>query len=121
MDFLELINSLNFTNVFWQLGATLIFMVADIITGLIQAVITNTLDSKIMRQGILRKALLILVVFLSFIIQFAFNITYITKVICIYLIVMEIISILENLKNAGVDLGKLGDILKSKEQKDKEE
>lgn len=114
MNIEQIINSLNFTTIFWQAGATLIFMVADIITGLIQAVINKNLDSQKMREGILRKALLILVVILSFISQYAFNIPAISKVVCIYIIVMEIISIFENIKKAGVDLGKLGEILKIK-------
>lgn len=114
MNIEQIINSLNFTTIFWQAGATLIFMVADIITGLIQAVINKNLDSQKMREGILRKALLILVVILSFISQYAFNIPAISKVVCIYIIVMEVISIFENLKKAGVDLGKLGEILKIK-------
>lgn len=114
MNIEQIINSLNFTTIFWQAGATLIFMIADIITGLIQAVINKNLDSQKMREGILRKALLILVVILSFISQYAFNIPAISKVVCIYIIVMEEISIFENLKKAGVDLGKLGEILKIK-------
>ena len=71
-----------------------------------------------MREGILRKILLILVVILSFIFQYAFNIPAISKVVCIYIIVMEIISILENLKKAGIELGKLGDLLKIKNEND---
>lgn len=114
MNIEQIINSLNFTTIFWQAGATLIFMVADIVTGLIQAVINKNLDSQKMREGILRKALLILVVILSFISQYAFNIPAISKVVCIYIIIMEEISIFENLKKAGVDLGKLGEILKIK-------
>ena len=114
MNLEQIINSLNFTTIFWQAGATLIFMVVDIISGIIQAVINKSLDSQKMREGILRKALLILVVILSFIAQYAFNIPAISKVVCIYIILMEVISIFENLKKAGVDLGKLGELLKIK-------
>lgn len=114
MNIEQIINSLNFTNIFWQGGATLIFMVGDIISGIVQAVINKNLDSQKMREGLLRKILLILIVILSFIFQYAFNIPTISKVVCIYLIVMEIISILENIKKAGVELGKLGELLKIK-------
>lgn len=116
MNIEQIITSLNFTNIFWQGGATLIFMIADIVSGVIQAVINKNLDSQKMREGILRKMLLILVVILSFIFQYAFNIPAISKVVCIYLIVMEIISIMENLKKAGIDLGKLGELLKVKQE-----
>ena len=71
-----------------------------------------------MREGILRKILLILVVILSFIFQYAFNIPAISKVVCTYIILMEIISILENVKKVGIDLGKLGDLLKIKNEND---
>lgn len=116
MNIEQIITSLNFTNIFWQGGATLIFMIADILSGVIQAIINKNLDSQKMREGLLRKMLLILVVILSFIFQYAFNIPAISKVVCIYLIVMEIISIMENLKKAGIDLGKLGELLKVKQE-----
>lgn len=118
MNIEQIITSLNFTNIFWQGGATLIFMIADIVSGVIQAIINKNLDSQKMREGILRKMLLILVVILSFIFQYAFNIPAISKVVCIYIIVMEIISILENIKKAGIDLGKLGELLKVKTEEE---
>lgn len=114
MNIEQIINSLNFTTIFWQAGATLLFMISDIISGLIQAVINKTLDSQKMREGILRKALLILIIILSFVAQYAFNIPAISKVVCIYIIIMELISIFENITKAGVDIGKLGEILKIK-------
>ena len=109
-----IIENLEFTSLFWQVIATLVFMLADVISGLISAVIRNDLDSKVMREGLLRKILLILVVALSFVISSAFGINIISKVVCIYIIIMEVISILENLKKAGIDLGKLGELLKIK-------
>lgn len=60
--------------------------------------------------------MLVLVVILSFIVQFAFNITYLSKVVCIYIIVMEVVSIIENLKKAGVDMGKLTDLINLKKE-----
>lgn len=118
MNIEQIITSLNFTNIFWQGGATLIFMIGDIISGIIQAIINKNLDSQKMREGLLRKILLILIMILSFIFQYAFNIPIISKAVCIYLIVMEIISILENLKKAGIDLGKLGELLKVKAEEE---
>ena len=114
MEFEQILECLDFTNIFWQGGATLIFMVADIITGFMQAVINKDVDSQKMREGIMRKGLLILVIILSFVAQYAFNIPQVSKVVCLYIIFMEIISILENVKKAGIDLGKLGELLKIK-------
>lgn len=114
MEFEQILEALDFTNIFWQGGATLIFMVADIITGFMQAIINKDVDSQKMREGIMRKGLLILVIILSFVAQYAFNIPQVSKVVCLYIIFMEVISILENVKKAGIDLGKLGELLKIK-------
>lgn len=121
MDFSYILENFNFVNIFWQLGTPLIFMLGDIISGVVQAIINKNLDSKIMREGLLRKGLLILILFLAFIVEHAFGVTFISKVVSLYIIVMEIISIAENVQKAGVDLGKLGNLLKSQEQKESED
>lgn len=110
----QIINTLNFSSLLWQVIGTFIFMLADIISGFISAVIQKNVDSQKMREGLLRKILLVIIIALSFIVQYTFNITSISKVVCIYIIVMEVISILENIKKAGIDLGRLGEILKIK-------
>lgn len=111
----ELFNNLQFSNIIWQLIAPLIFSGVDILTGYIQAVINKNVDSKIMREGLLHKFLLIVAILLGYVIKYAFNLNFVAPAITIYICIMEIMSILENLKKAGVDLGKLGDILKNKE------
>lgn len=110
------IENLNFANTFWQIGTTLFFMLGDIISGVVSAVILKNLDSQKMREGLLRKVLLILIVLLGFIVGGAFKITFVSKAVCIYIIVMETVSILENVKKAGIDLGKLGELLKIKQE-----
>lgn len=114
MDFMMIIERFNFSNVMWQIATPLIFSLADIITGYIAAIINKNVDSQKMRVGLLHKILIILVVLLSFILQFAFSIKFLSSSVCIYVIFMEIVSILENVKKAGLDIGKLGDILKEK-------
>lgn len=114
MEIEILLEKLNFSGVIWEIAVPLIFSLADVITGYIQAVINNDVDSQKMRIGLLHKILIILVIILSFIIGLAFNISFIPKTVCIYVFLMEFVSILENLKKAGLDLGKLGDILKDK-------
>ena len=110
------IQNLDFTNTFWQVGTTLFFMLGDIISGVVSAIILKNLDSQKMREGLLRKVLLILIVLLGFVVGGAFKITFVSKAVCIYIIVMETISILENVKKAGIDLGKLGELLKIKQE-----
>lgn len=121
MSFEEILKSVQFVNVFWQLLAPLIFMLADVVTGIIQAVINNDLDSKVMRKGLLRKALLIIILLLSVVIEKAFGMKIISKIISLYLILMEVISIAENLTKAGIDIGKFGTLLKATEKKEEEE
>lgn len=115
----ELINTLSFANITWQLIGSLIFILADVLSGVISALIQKNLDSQKMREGLLRKTLLIIVIALSFVIDLTFNITVVSKVVCIYIIVMEVISILENLKKAGIDLGRIGELLKIKKEQEK--
>lgn len=114
MEFYDLIKNLNFSSVMWQIATPLIFSISDIITGYIQALINKNVDSQKMRVGLLHKVLILIIIVLSFTIQFAFNIKYIASFVCIYVTLMEIVSILENLKKANIDLGRLGDILKNK-------
>lgn len=115
-DLVQVIDKLNFSNVIWQIMTPLIFSLFDIITGYIQAWINKNIDSKVMRVGLLHKVLILIIIVLSYVIQFAFNINYIATVVSIYVILMEIVSILENLKKSGVDIGRLANILKSKEE-----
>ncbi len=109
------ISDMNFTSMIWQICGTLAFILADIISGFISALINHNVDSQKMREGLLRKMLLIIIIALSFIVQYAFfNMTIISKTVCVYIIFMEIVSILENLMKAGIDLKKLGELLNIK-------
>ena len=114
MELTEIINTLNFTSLTWQVIATLVFILFDVITGFISAIIQKNVDSQKMREGLLRKILLIIIILLSFIVQYGFGIAAISKIVCIYIISMEVVSILENLQKAGIDLGRLSEILKIK-------
>lgn len=114
MELYELLNNLNFSSILWQILTPILFSAADVITGFIQAIINKNVDSSIMRTGLLHKILIILVIILSFIIDITFSLPFISKIVCIYVIVMELISILENISKAGIDLGKLAEIIKIK-------
>lgn len=113
----DLLQTLTFSNIIWQVITPLIFSGLDILTGYIQALINKNVDSKIMREGLLHKCLLIVAIIIGYVVEYAFGIGAVAQVITVYICLMEIMSILENLKKAGLDLGKLGDILKNKEEK----
>lgn len=107
MEIEEIIKSLDFSNIGWQIATPIIFSIADIITGFIQAIINNDVQSQKMRQGLLHKVLIIIILLLSFIASITFNISIISKFVAIYIIVMETISIFENLKKAGINFDEL--------------
>lgn len=119
MELNEIIANLDFSSILWQILTPIIFSLSDVLTGFIQAVINNNLDSKIMRQGLLHKVLIILLVILSFVVDKTFNLPIVSKIVCIYIIIMETISIFENLSKAGLNFGKLTDLLKIKGKEEK--
>lgn len=114
MEFIEIMKNLNFSSIIWQIITPLIFSLFDVITGYIQAVINKNVDSQKMRVGLLHKVLIIMIIILGFIIQLAFKINYISSFICIYVTLMELVSIFENLKKSNIDVGKIGNFLKTK-------
>ena len=113
MDLYEIIKDLNFTSVAWQIFTPLCFSFAAFVTGYIQAVINHDVQSKKMRVGLLHKTLIFLVIILSFIVHLAFDLKYVFYFVCIYVVLMEIISILENLKKAGLEIGNFGKTLEA--------
>ena len=60
----------------------------------------------------------VLVLCLSILLDITFNLHFCSKAVSIYIIVMELLSIVENLTKAGVEMGKLSDILKIKNEGD---
>lgn len=112
MNIENIIANLNFVSMFWQLLAPLVFILADIITGFVQAVINNDVDTTKMRTGLLHKVLLLLLLGLGFVLDSTFGFNFCMKSIAIYIIIMELLSIFENLTKAGINLGKLSEILK---------
>ena len=115
----EIINTINFSSIAWQILTPLIFSLADVITGFIQAVINKNVDSQVMRTGLLHKVLITLIVLLSFVADLAFSLNFISRIVCIYVVIMETTSILENLKKAGMEVGKLTSILLDKRKEGK--
>nr|DAZ10844.1 MAG TPA: holin [Caudoviricetes sp.] len=111
----EIIKTLSFSSIAWQVITPLVFSGLDILTGYIQAVINKNVDSKIMREGLLHKCLLIVAIVIGYIVEYAFNLSAVSSVITVYICVMELMSILENIKKAGIDL-KILDFLKNKEE-----
>lgn len=85
---------------------TIIFIIFDIITGVLQALITGTFESHIMRKGGLRKLCLLVVIAFGVVLDFSQTLVDLgfdfpcLSWICAYISLMEIMSIIENINLA---------------------
>ena len=101
----SVVKEIQFTHRYWVLLLPLILMSADIVTGWIQATINGTWDSTKMRTGLFRKSGEMLVIVIAYVISVAIALPVdIPAWIAIYIIIMEIISVCENLDQAGVPM-----------------
>lgn len=96
----------------WVLWFALIFILLDVISGYAQAIANRCLDSSKMRKGFWHKLAIILVLILADIIDAGLNMGMVTmgvtapifEVACGYVVVMELTSILENVKMMNPEL-----------------
>ena len=100
---MDQLRNISFTHRYWILFLPLFLMAADVITGWIQATINETWDSTKMRVGLYRKSGEILVIVIAYVIYAAINLPVdMPAFIAGYIIIMEIISVAENLDEAGL-------------------
>ena len=82
---------------------TFCFIAVDFVTGLCKAFATGTFRSKIMRQGLFHKVALLLVLLLGWLMDYAQTFVDlgvdlpVGAAACVYIILMELFSALENL------------------------
>jgi toxin secretion/phage lysis holin len=88
----------------WSILLACVMMCADIVVGFVQAAINNQLSSTKMRQGLLHKVLILILIFICLAIEIGIGHTVklpydipTCEVVCGYVIVMELVSILENI------------------------
>lgn len=88
----------------WGIALACVMMVSDVVVGFIQAAINNQLSSTKMRQGLLHKILILILIFVCLAIEISISHTVklpydipTCEVVCGYVIVMELVSILENI------------------------
>ena len=97
------IKQVNFTSRYWMLLLPLILMATDVITGWIQATVNGTWDSTKMRKGLYRKSGEILIIVLAYVISVAISLPFdVAAFIAGYVVIMELISVCENLDQAGL-------------------
>lgn len=87
------------------LTSLFVLMVLDYVTGILSAVATKTLSSRIGLEGIVRKTLLLSIVAVAFIIQSVLGDTFpLREAVLLFFIANEGISILENAARVGLPL-----------------
>ena len=99
-----------------------IFIATDYLTGVVKAVEKNELSSEAMRSGLFHKFAYVVIVFLGYIIDYAQTIFYIgfeapiSESVCVFIILIEISSIIENcvVINPELQNTKIGNIFKVK-------
>lgn len=106
---MEELSNVSYANVQWLFLLPAIWIGFDIITGWIQASINGTWDSTKMRKGLYRKGGELLIVVIAFLTQQAIPVLqeiHIARFMSLYIVLMETLSVIENLDQAGVAIPK---------------
>lgn len=100
---MELLQNVTYSHTYWVFLLPALCALADILTGWIQATVNCTWDSTKMRKGLYRKLGELLVVLLAYVICIAMC-WPVEVAMCVsaYIVIMELISVMENLNQAGV-------------------
>ena len=85
----------------------LIFMIADIVSGLAKAYVQKNIISHKMRSGIIKKCGEMMIILLTALVVYSVQWPHqIIAIVSVYMILMETISIMENLDGLGVPIPK---------------
>ena len=107
MELLEVFKELHFQSMFWLLMLPSALMAIDVITGLMGAWIRKDFQSTKMRGGLAKKAGELLVILIGILFTYGMGIPdMILTCISLYIILMELMSVIENLDQLGVPLPK---------------
>lgn len=102
---MAILEQIHFNAPYWVILLPLIAAGADIVTGWIQASVNGTWDSTKMRKGLYRKGGEILVVVVAWVVGVAVALPIrLADITAGYILLMEAISIMENLDQAGVNI-----------------
>jgi toxin secretion/phage lysis holin len=98
----EIVDELHYSHTYWIFLLPLVMIATDVVSGWIQATINSTWDSTKMRKGLYRKTLEILAVGVLWLVGMAFSAPAIPYFASGYVVLMESVSVLENLDLAGI-------------------
>lgn len=74
-------------------------VILDFITGITKAIYMKNIQSEKLRKTIPKIIGYCAVILIAVCLQIVFNIDFITKIICLFIIVIEFISVIENINN----------------------
>lgn len=96
---------IQFTHRYWVILLPLFLMAADIVTGWIQASVNDTWESTKMRKGLFRKSGELSVIVIAYVVYVAISLPVdVPAFIAVYISIMEVLSVCENLDQAGVPM-----------------
>lgn len=103
----EIIEKVQFTNNVWIFIIPIALMGIDYATGILNAWIKGEIKSKKMREGLAKKFGELCVLVIGAIFSYGFAVPVIViNFVSVYIIIMELISICENLNKLGVPIPK---------------
>lgn len=99
----------------WAILLACIMMLCDVLTGFVGACIRHEVSSATMREGLGHKVLVLVIIAIAYVLGVGLshvsgvNVTIpSTEVVCGYVIVMEVASVLENVRKAWPDFDTTG-------------
>lgn len=102
-----LLEEFHYANDLWVVIVPVILMALDVLTGVINAWVKNEIKSSKLREGLAKKFGEMTVIFIGEIFVIAFGLpSVIASGFSIYIVIMELISICENLDKLGVPIPK---------------
>lgn len=104
---IDIVQSFSFRNDFWGLALPFFLIVIDVILGTIGACVNEEFSSARMRKGLSKKAGEVSILVIGELFCYALQLPpYIMTFFSLYIIIMELSSIVENLGKLGVPIPK---------------
>ncbi len=101
----EIIDELHYSHTYWIFLLPLVLIASDVVSGWIQATINSTWDSTKMRKGLFRKGGEMLVIVIAWVVGIAIPMDInIAVFFSAYIVLMELVSVIENLDLAGIPM-----------------
>lgn len=119
----NILNNIEFSNIWWAIATPMILIVLDVLTGLIISWRNGDFKSAIMRAGLSKKFGELIYVLVGILTKFALNTDLILYFSVVYICLMELSSLAENCEKLDVKMPpKIKELLKQKlNNADKEE